>query len=974
MAGAGLSRSSRISYGSRRPFTAANSRQNTVTANINRTGTEIARDRRAYNDQLATLGFSQREELLGNDIHMPDASRDDAGWVDDDSDDGAALETFPPGEEGMLLSHAGQDATFQQVLQGVRPGRGDLRARNGRVQKVIDSWKRQLPALVDAYFALKTNGAINSNDARAAWRIEVLGFDGSAPEQPALAFPLRLLEIYRQLHRVCPRFSLDAFSKTLTHLHDGPHKSALHDQLVIAYDAYLAILRGADTRCQEALGRTGTWYMDNVCPPCFYKVVDEPYLRFSWLGAMDGNNSLKLVDPMFHAGVTRADNRTSVHDRWLSPEEVDEFKDEVSDSQKRPRGTGPVLTQTHTSATASLEAETGPSAPPAPVPPLTDDNPSADGADDDVAWLNVNELESMEVEELARCINTCVDRWRNAGPEQRKKMFALFAVAGIFLVVCRHGHVVVMCDMIRSGELMKYPLAMVKRLLERYGKDIGLGYDIISLGRRVVALNLRVGWHPLYVDGVGLEDFEECERTFAKSNNLASVTRLTTSFHRKQAIDEHFYFHDLDKHAASGNFIYQNYRQAREKERITRGQLYALEQRTHATAADYEAALLSEQEYFKGLRSEPAEVSHVVEYMDLLTKLYARGEESEKAKVAYLRLDHDIINNGYTRPDIARVKTRYRTSYDQYLATLEQVCRHEELNGIEPRWTPTSKEYVEALVVMTERRYKQAVSELERLVVGRLFEMTKLGMSGVAYKLRDKLNKALKTRAEAIRRAIDRYNAAAMALNPPRPRLTWRMVIHSASLAEFDWLRETRQDIRELPWAQPARREGMVLYFSMKRAQEEKVRLNVEIRRLITAMYDDHVDHYRAIAANIITNPPIAHALSRAWVGRTLINTSIAKRLVQTSRLPGFTGTLFPGQREGRDTTLCDDIPAPPWLSEVLQLTTVSVEYEELEDGVADMSEAQRQEYDASGLARESEFDDNLVVELMETLSTADDL
>jgi hypothetical protein len=32
-------------------------------------------------------------------------------------------------------------------------------------------------------------------------------------------------------------------------------------------------------------------------------------------------------------------------------------------------------------------------------------------------------------------------------------MFALFAVAGIFLAVCRHGHVLVICDMIRSGEL-----------------------------------------------------------------------------------------------------------------------------------------------------------------------------------------------------------------------------------------------------------------------------------------------------------------------------------------------------------------------------------------------------------------------------------------------------------------------------------------------------------------------------------------
>jgi hypothetical protein len=32
---------------------------------------------------------------------------------------------------------------------------------------------------------------------------------------------------------------------------------------------------------------------------------------------------------------------------------------------------------------------------------------------------------------------------------------------------------------------------------------------------------------------------------------------------------------------------------------------------------------------------------------------------------------------------------------------------------------------------MSERRYKKAVSDLESLVVQRLFEMTKLGMSGV---------------------------------------------------------------------------------------------------------------------------------------------------------------------------------------------------------------------------------------------------
>ena len=55
-----------------------------------------------------------------------------------------------------------------------------------------------------------------------------------------------------------------------------------------------------------------------------------------------------------------------------------------------------------------------------------------------------------------------------------------------------------------------------------------------------------------YPNGVGLEGFEECERTFCRSNKLATVTRLATPYHRQQHIDEHFRFHDLDKHIASG--------------------------------------------------------------------------------------------------------------------------------------------------------------------------------------------------------------------------------------------------------------------------------------------------------------------------------------------------------------------------------------------------------------------------------------
>jgi hypothetical protein len=42
-----------------------------------------------------------------------------------------------------------------------------------------------------------------------------------------------------------------------------------------------------------------------------------------------------------------------------------------------------------------------------------------------------------------------------------------------------------------------------------------------------------------------------------------------------------------------------------------------------------------------------------------------------------------------------------------------------------------SPEYQEALVTLNERRYRRAVDSLERLVIQRLFELAKLGMSGV---------------------------------------------------------------------------------------------------------------------------------------------------------------------------------------------------------------------------------------------------
>jgi hypothetical protein len=71
-----------------------------------------------------------------------------------------------------------------------------------------------------------------------------------------------------------------------------------------------------------------------------------------------------------------------------------------------------------------------------------------EAGEDDVAWLNL-----VENDEVQKITDVCVQRWQSTSPEARKKMFAMFAIAGVFLAVCHHGHLLVICDMIRSGEL-----------------------------------------------------------------------------------------------------------------------------------------------------------------------------------------------------------------------------------------------------------------------------------------------------------------------------------------------------------------------------------------------------------------------------------------------------------------------------------------------------------------------------------------
>ncbi|KAL6299353.1 hypothetical protein BKA93DRAFT_819932 [Sparassis latifolia] len=670
------------------------------------------------------------------------------------------------------------------------------------------------------------------------------GYFGMAPVRPTVAVSFRALEAYRQLHRVCPRLSIQGQVRALCFLHSVPFRRAFVNQFSIAYDVYLDILHDVGTLISIELGRnTLNWCMLNVCAPCLYQLQDEPALKFSLLATMDGNQSLKLVDDLFRSGVTRSDGRMDRTDIWLTPEAVDRFKDEVARSNQ-----------------------------------VYDAHAELDDIDDDVA------AEHGNIEGVLELITVCMERWRNAGPKVHKKMFALFAVMGIFVCLCQHGHLLILCDMIRSGELMKQPLAIIDKLIEVYGTNVKVGYDIAcaflktlarsSLGLHATKARMsgvvpafhghghnwgcQVHWHPLYMDDVGKEDFEGCERCFSESNALAPGMQLATSFHHHQAIEQFFGFWDEQKHIESGNFIYNNYKQALDIIMQDSEVLDVLSEELNIGPAEYERYLEEEREYLSGLK------------------------KCEQACVEFNNLDYNIIYKGYQKKEIVKVQMLYRTTYSWYEGVAEEVRLIEEELSIIERWLPGTQEYIEMTAELGRHKYRRALDNLD----ARSDQFS-------GYKLCEKIGKALKTRAEAIKKALAEYNCCALELSPARPTLTWSEVMDMVSLADFDLLCDARQDIHTLPWAQWANCQVMNTYFNIQRACEEIERLNVEISCLFTSLVDEHIDYYIAISHCIIMKPALAHILSTQWKYHDRIHEKIAHHLYQTSQLTGFSGKVM---------------------------------------------------------------------------------
>ncbi|KAF8209528.1 hypothetical protein K438DRAFT_1753871 [Mycena galopus ATCC 62051] len=156
--------------------------------------------------------------------------------------------------------------------------------------------------------------------------------------------------------------------------------------------------------------------------PCTYKLEGEDALIFDMLTMMDVNDSLKQV--LRHEKMTMADSEMDEPVLGKSSEHVD----------NRDVGVGYYISWEHVERWAKDRV--------ADRLPIEKGNavraPRAVGI----------QAHTFQEEE-----NPCADRWKNMINDVTSKMWGIFDETGIFLALCRHGFVLVIADLIRSGEL-----------------------------------------------------------------------------------------------------------------------------------------------------------------------------------------------------------------------------------------------------------------------------------------------------------------------------------------------------------------------------------------------------------------------------------------------------------------------------------------------------------------------------------------
>ncbi|KAI0739797.1 hypothetical protein C8Q80DRAFT_1222084 [Daedaleopsis nitida] len=824
----------------------------------------------------------------------------------------------------------------------------DTRTWRQHLQKFDENWPPLLPLLTDAFlrfqyglppgvdealpdanadsmdaeetinaldlYTLDTMTTFNIRpDERKAEALMHTGYIGNAPLVPSVAVSIETLELFRSIRLVKVSMSVDTFTKLLCHYYTIPYCQHYRNVLAAAFDIYLLVLQIVDERVMKEFGwDSPEWRAINGCPPCAYELEDEEPSTFARMLCMDGNNSLKRIAPTDRWQV--GDNHIFNSDYILPRDWVDQFAHEVKARQ----------------------------VPSKPAVPTESDHEGDDNEADQLRSCKGDLTDGQGLE-----ATPCATNWKAASSEETKRMWGMFEERGIFGCACQHGIILWIADMVRSGELAKYGIAVVAKILCMIRCKVLLGYNIgcafeetvkrSSLGPEFVASGSRfcvnafhgyshsyqcqVQHHPNSITGIGIEDLETMERIFSGSNKLAPVTRYASAYCRHLLIDLYYRQWDHEKYSNIGLMLHNNYRQALD---IIK-QAPVLETMLNELGMTLEQMRTfegEEREYFVNLRDEDPANLHAIVYVEALQKLEAAKKELGEATERFGRTaprapspsaDHDtqvqwllphtglITSYDAERSTTAKMETRIRQLHDRINRRESEVCAIEASLGIENRWQRNDYLYTETLQYINTHRYQRALHKLQRLVVLRLFELHKLNIARTGYKVRTYLAKSFQRRCRAIRNAVDQYNTAARALHPLRADVNWDQVSHYTFVQEFSLLQDSSNDVSQKAWSRPEVRKTMRLVRRIERAREELTNDNCEARRMHTWIRDEELLFASVLQRLHNGHGPLYGAVAEYCRQRRAANARNMAYLQQLYSLEGFTGDPTPGRRVGSD-------------------------------------------------------------------------
>ncbi|EJT99359.1 hypothetical protein DACRYDRAFT_118093 [Dacryopinax primogenitus] len=744
-------------------------------------------------DRRSTQIRAQEDERLAADPHEAEAIRfvqdkfsmslaeDSAGgaWEDVEMGDG--------GEEEETLYREWVEVTRQTYTSGE-----GLYAR--RILQQATTWsllmdelippesRRTFELQVVSWTGLERRvfGAVD----RHASPVRILlrhGFLARSPEVPRMAVNIRILEVYHQA-RLRGYMSLEAWTRVVCDLHGAPYEPSFRRRMADAYDAYTLLLVAVEKRVSQGFGRdTPDWRVKHTCPACSYKLQDEPSLPFSRLLCGDGNNSSKRFAYAGHQ-----DLRVYESDYILPIEHVERFKNDVRSHQ-----------------TSRQNRRT-----------------SREG--DPTDGLRPEEGTKIGLDET---LGACADKWKPSQARESGQIFQqALAETGHFLTVCRHAFICYSVDMIRSGELAKYSIASLDRLIDIYGADIAFGYDI-----------------------------------------------------------GYWFYHtwDSDRRAVLGEFIFQNYRQALKIIQTEGPAVGTLLKNLNLTSNDLDQFCLDEKNFFSNLQREPEMDEKAFDYLDVLKLLQSARDDLAASQAQSFNISTPEQWSQGAIQNQGRSNERLHLQKLRKVLELDAIATNSEENLNTERWTPDHPSWVHYSRAAQHQEFQRALDHLESLVVQRLFEMEKVNARGTNYKMRTSIAKALQSRSTAIRTALGNYNP----------------VLDHAFLGEFTILRHgSEASDASRRWMVPQVWEVVVKHLLLKCAREEIRRLDVEVRRVLTAVEDKLQDMQRHVDQIALSGNAALAAKMRSRVEeRSSINTRVLKRLQDITRLPGYSGSYVRG-------------------------------------------------------------------------------